>query len=44
MRDRQGAGGRRQEGYNLIFKPDLVSPVKRVRTAFNITTSRKKMG
>jgi hypothetical protein len=24
MRARQEAGGRRQEGYNLIFKPDLV--------------------
>jgi hypothetical protein len=23
MRARQGAGGRRQEDYNLIFKPDL---------------------
>jgi len=24
MRARQEAGGRRQEDYNLIFKPDLV--------------------
>jgi hypothetical protein len=32
MRARQEAGGRRQEDYNLIFKPDLVleKPYRRI--------------